>query len=482
VTQEALDYISTVAMLLGKIRTRVLNLTFTGDLEGYGWVIPSASEGLQLAVGAEYRSELQQLQPDEVYQAGTAGFTGTTDKLYGSLNVTEAFIEALVPIVQDTGGFRDLSLELGYRYSDYSTSGGFGTYKGLVNWAITDSWRLRGGYNRAVRAPNVFELFFPHSYGIGGGDICENDIDTGVPQGTLEQCLRTGVTEEQYGNIPGGGVINVIWGGNPLLEPEVADTVTAGVVWTPRAIPGLSVTADYYDIELTETIGNLPSWFIIQLCGDTGDPEVCSLIHRDQVGSLWLSQDGYVDETNQNVGLENAAGIDLSLSYLIGLGKAGFLATDLIGSYLLEKRYANPLYDYDCVGYYGFACGQPNSEWRHRFRATWESKFRMNLSLTWRRIGPGEISDASPDPDLGFPEYMEEWIASGTDKVRAYDWFDLAASYTFKNGVQLTLGVNNIFDQEPPFMPGLNDYFALNLYGNYDPLGRHIFTSVQFQF
>ena len=77
---------------------------------------------------------------------------------------------------------------------------------------------------------------------------------------------------------------------------------------------------------------------------------------------------------------------------------------------------------------------------------------------------------------------MDRFRASGSDKVRAYDWFDLAASYTFSSGIQLALGINNILDEEPPLMPDLNGYFEVNLYGNYDPLGRYIFTRLQFNF
>jgi outer membrane receptor protein involved in Fe transport len=483
VTEEAIDYLSTVVTRSDTARTRVVKLTFTGDLEDYSLVFPSASEGLQIAAGAEYRSEFLEIRPDEAWMAVAGSIP--TPALSEDYDVNELFVEALVPLVQDTKGFRDLSFELGYRYSDYSTSGGVDTYKGLLNWAITDSWRLRGGYNRAVRAPTVFELYRPQYDGIGWGDICENDVHTGVPEGTLEQCLRTGVTEEQYGNIPSqGGGIKAIWGGNPLLTPEVADTVTAGLVWTPQAIPGLSVATDYYHIEITEAIDSLWAAFIISFCADTGDPHLCSLIHRDEVGSLWLSPDAYVDETLQNISLKSAEGVDLNVNYLIGLGDAGILNTFLVGSYLLSQRSADPSYDFDCAGYYGDLCGQPSPKWRHRLRATWESNFNLKLSLTWRRVGASEIDAASSDPDLSDPEWLEVAMINGIDTTRAYDWFDLAASYTWKNGIKVTLGVKNIFDKEPPLMPWYADWTGtwFNLYGNYDPLGRHIFASLQFNF
>jgi outer membrane receptor protein involved in Fe transport len=422
--------------------------------------------------------------PDEVTEVGAAGFDSEHLRFAGGFNVKELFLEALVPVVQDVRGARDLSLELGYRWSDYSTFGDFTTYKALFNWAISDSWRLRGGYNRAVRAPSLFELHEP-LLGSGGGyiDPCEGDD----PEETFERCARTGVTEAQYGHIPtppelmGGS--NTQDGGNLLLDPEVGDTYTAGLVWTPAGIHGLSVTLDYYLIEISDAIGVLPAETIHRACMDTGDPSYCDLIHRDENGSISAPDGkGYTDVTNQNVGLETAEGIDLNANYLIGLGTAGYLATDLMGSYMLAQNLKNPYIDFECVGYFGIQCGQPQSLWRHRLRATWESAFRLNLSLAWRYLGSAENDDGSSSPDLGDPNQMEIWRINGSDRIRAYNWFDLAASYTFRSGVKLTLGVNNILDEEPPLLPGPNDNFDINLYANYDPLGRYVFSSVQFNF
>ena len=195
-----------------------------------------------------------------------------------------------------------------------------------------------------------------------------------------------------------------------------------------------------------------------------------------------ITPDGYVDTSNQNIGLRVAEGVDLNVNYLIGLGGAGFLNTNLIGTYMMSQRLADPLFDFDCVGYYGWVCGQPNSKWRHRWRTAWETDFNMVFSLIWRRIGPAKIDDSSPDPDLANPYLWDLARTNGVDKTSAYDWFDLAASYTWRSGFQLTLGVNNIFDQEPPLAPGINGIFDLGLYANYDPLGRQVFTSLKFNF
>lgn len=482
VTQEAIDYMSTVAVMYGTTRTQVVNATFTGDLEDYGMAFPSATEGIQVALGTEYRKEHLSRTPDQVYRtADAAGFGGATQALDGEFDVAELFVETLVPLIQDASFAQDLSLELGYRYSDYSTSGGANTYKAMMSWAPTASFRFRGGINRAIRSANIFELYRAVGYNLSGSeDICSGPN----PTATLEECMRTGVTEAQYGNIlPNpAGQYNTLEGGNPNLDPESADTLTFGVVITPEGLPGFSATIDYYDIEITETIGSLGADDIITTCARTGDPLLCSLIHRDPQGTLWLTRDGYTETTNQNIGQLYGEGVDLNLSYMFGVGDAGFLSADLTGTYMMANRFANPLTDYDCVGYYGFQCGQPNAEWRHRARLTWDTNFKATFSLAWRYIGAVEIDDASPDSDLANPANMELWQINGVDKTSAFTYLDLSATYNFSDSVQLTVGCNNILDKEPPLWPDLADDTGINTYATYDPLGRYVHSSIRFNF
>ncbi len=482
VTQEAIDYISTVAVLYGTTRTQVLNATFTGDLEDYGWAFSSANEGIQVALGTEYRKEHLSRVPDEVYRTGdAAGFGGATEAIDGEFDVTELFVEALIPFIQDAPMAHNLSAELGYRYSDYSTSGAANTYKAMLSWSPTPSFGFRGGINRAIRSANIFELYRATGFNLGGSqDICAGEN----PTATLEECRNTGVTDAQYGNIlvNPAGQYNTLEGGNPFLDPESADTLTFGIVITPEGLPGFSATIDYYDIEIDDTIGSLGSDDIITTCARTGDPLLCSLIHRDSVGSLWLTQEGYTETTQQNIGQLYGEGVDLNLSYMFGVGNAGFISTDLTGTFLISNRFANPLVDYECVGYYGFQCGQPNSEWRHRARITWDTNFKTTFSLAWRYVGSAEIDDASSDPDIGNPDNMEFNRTNGIASVSAFNYFDLSATYNFSDSVQFTLGINNITDKEPPLWPDLADDGDVNTYATYDPLGRYIHTSLKFTF
>jgi outer membrane receptor protein involved in Fe transport len=421
--------------------------------------------------------------PDDNYATGNASGQGAAmDAIEGDLNVVEYYLEALLPLVQDAPGARDLSLEVGYRFSDYSAAGGASTWKGQVAWAPTASVKLRGGLNRAIRAASIGELYLPVvQYLAGVPDPCANDPITGVPSATLEECMRTGLTPEQYGSLDAVSVWG-LGGGNLDLAPETADTLTLGLVVTPEALPGFSATVDYYDIEIADAIGALPADSILYTCLATGDPRLCGLVHRDRYGSLGLTPDGYVVTTWQNIGTIYAEGVDLSLSYLAQMGNAGFLSADLIGTYALANRLANPLIDYDCVGYFGSQCGQTNPDWSHRARQQWDTSFDTSFSLVWRYTGSASNDDFSPNDTLADPDVRELERVNDVAGVDPYSLFDLAATYTFEHGVQVTIGVNNVLDTEPPMWPGLQDNPWVNTYAIYDPLGRYVFTSVRYQF
>ncbi len=486
VTQAAVDYINIVLTRYGTTRTQLLNATMQGDLEDYGWKVPSATEGVQVAFGTEYRTEYIETVPDDNYATGNAsGQGGTQEAIEGDLNVMEYFAEVLLPLIQDAPGAHDLSLDLGYRFSDYSTSGAADTWKAQLSYAPTPSFKFRGGLNRAIRSANIFELYRPVGTNLlGSVDPCTNDPATGVPSATLEECMRSGVTAAQYGNLDSNPAdqYNNLQGGNLALDPEVADTFTIGLVFTPQAMQGFSATVDYYDIEIAESIGFLSPDGILTTCLSTGDPTLCNLVHRDQYGSLWLTSDGYTITTYQNIGTSYAEGVDLTMSYMFGLGSAGFLNTDIMGTYVLAQRLQNPLQDYDCVGYFGGVCGQPNSDWQHRARVQWDSNFNTSFAVVWRYIGSTDQDIFSPDDELSRPGEHELATINDSAEIGDYNYLDLAATYNFTNGVQFTLGVNNVTDAEPPMLPDLQDNPILLNYSTYDPLGRYVFTSLRFQF
>jgi iron complex outermembrane recepter protein len=493
VTQAALDYLSLPLVSTSDVRTQLMSGKVTGDLKGYGWVIPSASEGIQVAVGAEYRKEHLEFNPDLAYRMGWgAGQGGSRPAVRGDYDVREYFMETAIPLVQGATAAKDLTLELGYRNSNYNYSGSFNTWKAQAAWAPMSSLKFRTGFNRATRAPNVAELFSPQAVQLNSGattDPCAGES----PTFTATQCANTGVPIDAYGTVlpSPADQYNVFAGGNPQLQPEIADTRTFGVVITPSALPTFSATLDYYDIKLKQTIGSLNADSVIKECGMTGNTALCDLIHRDPSEgpaqySLWITPNGYTTTLNNNIGDARASGVDLDLAYSLPAGNS-FLNFNVKGTYLLKSSIdavigGTALYSYDCVGYFGNTCGQPSPKWRHLSRIGWETG-NLVLTLGWRMIGSVTVDAASSDKGISDPGSIPAYKANGSYEYGSKNYFDLAASYKVKEWAQLTVGVNNIFDKEPPMGIGFspND-FGTGFYGMYDPYGRVIHWAADFKF
>jgi outer membrane receptor protein involved in Fe transport len=463
VTPAAVAYLNLPMLSNGSAKTEMVLGTLNADLGKAGLQFPGAAEGLSLALGADYRKEFIDFQTDLAYQTGIgAGQGSTTPSVTGYYDVKELFAELLIPFVQGAKGVQDLSLNLGYRYSDYNVNGVHPTYKAEATYAPGPSFKFRAGYNRATRAPNVVELYQPQRLVLGGSnDPCTNE-EGDTPQFTLEQCMRTGVTPEQYGHLAPStaGQYNTWSGGNPALEPETADTTTFGLVFTPAGT-SLSIALDYFDIQLDETISTLGFDDIVSQCGLTGDPALCSLIHRDHFGSLWRlqsTQEGFVDTLNDNVGKKEAEGIDLNASYTLPAGNTFFSFT-LQGTYMMTAYTNTGLYEYDCVGWTGNKCNNPylpsvnmQPEWRHLFRVSWQTGMTV-LTLGWRYLGPVKAEQASDQPALAAPEQIDLLKLNEAYEYAAWNWFDLALGLQLAKGIQFNFGINNILDKMPPRGP-----------------------------
>ena len=262
VTPEQLAYLQIPGLAEGSTTEQVLSASVSGDLGQYGIKLPTADAGLAVAFGAEYRSERSELRTDQAFQTGDlAGQGAPTLDTLGSFDVRELFAEARMPLVQGKPFVEQLSLETAYRYSDYNLDFQTNTYKLGLDWSPVQDLRLRGSYQRAVRAPNVQELFLQDRVQLAfNGDLCASDVIGEAPGGVTEaQCARTGVKPGQFGNILANpsNQYNGLIGGNQDVQPEESDTFTYGVVLTPRFAPGLSVSVDYYDITVDKSIGIL---------------------------------------------------------------------------------------------------------------------------------------------------------------------------------------------------------------------------------
>ncbi len=487
VTPAQLAYLTVPGLTKGSTTEQVADFTLTGKLGEYGIKSPWAEDGVGVALGTEYRRESIQFSSDEEVATGDLeGSGGASPPINGSFDVYELFAELHAPLIQDKPFIKSLELSAAYRFSDYSTAGVTDTYSVGLEYAPIKDIRFRGSWQRAVRAPNILELFSPQNVTLGfSNDPCAGK----TPTYTQTQCALTGVTAAQYGNIFANPAAqyNTLTGGNPNLQPEVADTYSGGIVWTPSFVPGLSVTVDYFNIFVDGVIsGAAAPNTVIPECATTGNSYYCSLIHRDANGSLFETPQGYVTDTNVNAGSLQTSGMDFEGTYRLPLSRLGLdhwgsLNFDFNGTYLAslitEPVPGGP--KFDCEGLYGDTCGTPNPRWRHKFRTTWNTPwFGSQLSVQWRYFSDVRTDAASANTLLANPANVYPVDA----KIGAQNYIDLTASFKIKDNYQFRVGVENVFDEEPPLVGSANcpgTVCNANTFPQvYDSLGRYIFMGI----
>jgi iron complex outermembrane recepter protein len=489
VTQSQLDYLQIPLVQQGETTERVVNASVTGDLTNYGIKSPAANTGLMVNAGVEWRSESSELVPDLALLSGDgAGQGGPTTPIDGGYIAKDIFAEARMALVEDKPAVQSLSVEAGYRYSDYSLDFTTDTYKVGLEWTPIEDIRARTSYQRSVRVPNVAELFGVRSIGLDGTvDVC-----AGAPVLTFEQCARTGVTAAQYGNIDvnPASQYNGFVGGNPDLQPETADTFSFGLAFQPRFAPGLRLQLDYFDIKIKDAIQNPNADFTQMLCALNGDPALCSRIQRDQDGSLFQSNDGFIVDTFENIGSIHTSGIDFDASYTLDVGAAGRLGFDFVGTWV-ESLETTPQagVKYDCVGLYGSVCGVPAPEWRHKLDTTWRTPWAgIDVTLAWRYFDEVKRDAESSPSDNPYLSFLGQFTGvRPTDSVLgSRSYIDLTGSLTVADKYTFRVGVNNLFDKDPPLTGNLTCPTG-PCNGNtfpqvYDTLGRQIFGLVTIDF
>ena len=494
VTAAAADSLVIVGSTTGSTTERIVEATITGDLTDYGIKSPWASDGVGLAFGLTQRRNHLSFLPDAASQSGDlSGAGGASVVIDDGIRVAEAFGEARVPLVSDMPFFQELIFEAGYRYSDYSTGINAHTYKLGFQWEPVEDIRFRGSYNQAIRAPNVLELFTPQSV-TNTSDVGEDPCASGVDpddRPTLEECLRTGITPAQYGAIPQcpADQCAVLTGGDTNLKEETAKTFTVGFTAQPSFLPGFTLSADYFTIEIEDIIGTIPLEIILAECLETGEDFFCSRIVRNPVNGILFGTTavggGYFNGLTTNVAESTTSGVDVQASYRLplddwGMDGYGGLSFSFAGSWLIEQGNV-PLpgfEEYDCAGFYGSTCASVYPEWRHTARANWTMPWAdATLSVAWRHWGETKYENLSDDPGLSNdPDLF-------VNEIDAVNYFDVSGLWNMTDNVRFRAGVNNIFDEDPPLLPNAVVGGGLpNTYPMYDLLGRRLFAGVTLRF
>ncbi len=320
ITPAMLNYVSASGLQDGYTEEQIVSGNITGDLGQYGVQSPWAKSAVAVSAGTEYRAEYLQ---DLVSESFAQGNPPTTD-LYGQggatpnrpragFNVVEGFGELKAPLVQEKPFVEDLSFNAGYRYSSYSTAGSVSAYKYGLEYQPVDDFRLRASYERAVRAPNVLELFSPLNVGLfSGQDPCATS--------SAGQCGAVPNHGTGVNGILGcpASQCNQQTGGSQSLRPEIGDTRTAGIVFTPTFLDGFTATVDYFNIDVSSAISTIGSTITLAQCYSPTPSAAavaffCPLVHRNVNGQIYGG--GFVTNTEANTGFRHTKGFDFEANY-----------------------------------------------------------------------------------------------------------------------------------------------------------------------
>ena len=461
VTSEQANMLTGVAMLRADLSTEIFFAQASRDT---GISLPTTDSNIQVAMGVERRDMSYDRDSDTVFEEGMLlGQGGATKSIAGSYSVTDVFFEAAIPVLEN------LDAELGFRASDYSTSGNHNTYKFGFTYAPSDMVTIRTGYNRTIRSPNITTMFAPQNQGLwAGSDPCAGE----TPDYTAAQCALTGVTAGQYGSIVASPAsqYNALYGGNTEVNPEVADTISFGIVANP--IEDLTVSIDWWSVQLEDAIGSVSAATSLKECAENNNAALCALINRGNAGTLWLGTSGYISSTTTNLGEVNFAGVDLIATYGMEVG-GGDLALRLNGSRSLEREtLVLPGVEttrVDCNGIANDAqCTYPNMDWRHSLSATY-SKDDWTVGAAWRYFGSVDYQGSND-------------VLASDGALDAVSYVDLNGSYTLSENITFSGGARNLLDKEPPMVGGGLNPTNANSYGNYDVLGRYVYADVTFSF
>jgi outer membrane receptor protein involved in Fe transport len=493
VTQAALDYLQVPLMQRAELDQRIGTFTLNIDMGTWGMKSPWAESPFAAVLGAEFRRDALKSVTDENFATGNAaGQGGPTIGLTGETDVSEYFGELQIPLLEGQEFAHQVTIDLAYRYSEYDNGVTTDTWKIGGDWSPTEDVRFRASRQRAVRAANVIELFSAQGFNLfdmnddpcqlsdpGGDGVAPAANCQGVNpwQVTLAQASGLGLTSP-------AGQYNFLQGGNPDLTPEQGDTTTLGIVFTPTFIENLIVSVDWFEIEIDNTISLTGAANTVNACYFGGDLGSCARILRNPgTGQLWIGA-GRVEDLNTNIGSLKTTGVDVNASYRFDLSDldlegAGGLRLELIGTYLQELLVdpgaASGAEPFDCAGKHSGRCntgtlGNPvNPEWRHRFRATWQTAWDTDIHVTWRHYGEVE-RDQGGTAELDYT-------------LDAENYFDLAATIGLPLNSRLRLGMNNVFDDDPPLSDNVGTTGNGNTYPQiYEARGRFVFMGLTTDF
>jgi len=473
ITQEMLDYVmytasstaeSQVQDVYGNVSTEFDELS--GLLPGNWLVAP-----IGVAFGVEYRDERFKENPDPYSVQGiSSNLNGAPTN--GAYNVKEAYMELAIPIVSDIFLADELDLSLAGRYTEYNTFDPKTTGKIGLRWKPYEDLLVRSTYSQAFRAPNLLELFLgttesfpalddPCAATDAAGNAAPRQDGTAVD----ENCDEEGVPDQPQTQAQ----THTTFQGNKNLDAETADTLTAGFVYSPSFVPDLNIYIDYFSIELVDFIAFVDAEYILESCyerpSNVGRPATCDLIERDPNTGLLTN----IAQAPINFAILETSGVDIAFDYILPIAQFfpaaaawGSFKFSMDSQYLDKYNQTVPAADGSpqtdaLAGRDGGDQPLPrfkaNStlEWaRDNWKAAWMMRFikgtteDCNDGLAPSLASLGLCSD--PDSDL------TDGLDDSENTYKDILYHNAQVVYNLPTwSTELTLGVNNIFDQDPPW-------------------------------
>ena len=475
VSKAGADFIRTGYFSQTTTDQQLVTASINGDLGNFK--SPAAESPITMALGAEYRRDKYDFLPDDLTAlAGAMGQGGDSPKSQGATSVTEFFGEVYAPLLEGKPLVQQLGFEGGYRNTNSTTSGNFSAWKAGLEWEPTDGYRFRLMAQKAVRAPNLDELYAPLTAGLTEitSDPCAGAAP--VTNATLRAiCIAQGASAATIGRIedPAAQQAARVTGGafaaGTKLVPETSDTLTIGLVLTPSFLPGFSGSIDYYDIKIDDAIDLFNAQAIVDNCFVKNLSSFCSLMKRNSaLGTLEGKGNGIIQPKANLATLQNQ-GIDYNFLYRFDAGPAK-INLGLVGTYVLKADQQDSVdapVD-KCAGEYGATCGEPTP--KIKFVGTLTASLGdFDVGLNWRHIGSLK-ADAKD--------------AYQIQSIDAYNYLDLQASWNVTSYATLNASVTNVLDKDPPVVGNIaSANTSSNTYSSvYDPLGRLISVGVKLTF
>lgn len=446
-------------------------------LDGPVFSLPAGE--VRAAVGANYSEFHGDFDTDYITQAPPPLFKECyvssdqcSNDTEGKYDVTEFYGELYVPVLKDAPFAKSLDLTAGVRYSDYSTFGSTTNYSFKVDWRPISDLMLRASYADVFRAPTIDEMFQgPASDAPTFTDPCvgltsAQLADTSQHYAALCQNVAPDTNFDQ----PNSQVDGLLLGGNVLggkgLDPEEGDAWTAGFVIEPAALRGFSFSADYWSYSIDHIITQIDPNTSAKLCLATGDPTYCGLFNRYPDGTI-----RQVREPTTNLGKLETSGWDFNVTYLLPELDIGQFRIQVDATH--TDKYDSKIPGYPVIrvaGTYDKQYGN-YAEWRGTTQVGW-TRGGWDAQLYWRYIDSIVLHDPDsapgPSPDL---------------QIASQSYWDMTVGYTFDStGTRLQVGVNNMFDNQPPIMYINNVLNANTDVNTYDTIGRYFFGSITQKF